>query len=563
VALSDVLVRRRESAALQLSRGANPLLRRHGDLLTDVPTIGLVEGPGLVNNSLHENILENALERINWLESCHHLRGLAIDSDPPNAGYTGYHKERKMLPDNPPYCDPNALGPLTGDPVVATGTARIFEGEERFLSKRKLEDREKMWQAAAHRLDLVLEDGEKILYLLPALHVPKILEQFGFGVWWSMFFRTMLVLTDQRLIEITTPDWKRIGTKTCSYPWPQVGKIKLSMGTLTVAPARGRTQKWKLPVRGDRKLLKLLTPKLRELLPIDIHAPQTTPLWLCPKCGAATESHPKVCAQCGTQFKTSGLAAGLALAFPGAGLFYAGHPALGLFDLFGELVVYVFIAGIFLTATSPGAAIGAAIAGLFFFGLTKLESAHLSTTLVKRTVPVTDPGRWRKLAAAGAVASVILLALPPAFTGAFADPLDRDLDLSTNTFGWNGGHDPEAWVFGADPRQRSEWIREDGPALFVFSMPSEESAEALTAALEQDGQQTESRLFAGFRCVRSIGELADEDGNPLLYVRWFIFDDRHRDLHIIAASVYPEDLELFEPQVEETVRIANWIPLDS
>lgn len=461
-----------------------------------------------------------------------------------------------------PRCDPSFLGPLTDDPVVATGPVRVFEGEERFLSKKKLTERDRMWSEAAPHLEHVLDDDETVLYFLPALHVPGVFQQLGFGIWWSLFFRSVLVLTDRRMVEISMRDWKRAGTRVNSYPWAQVKTLKLSMGTLKLAPADGRAQKWKLPVRGDRKLLKLLNPKIQELLPNDIHAPQKSPLWHCPECGASTETHPKTCAECGTTFKTTGLAAGLSLAVPGAGLYYAGHTGLALLDLLGEAILFFMVASIFLTAPTSADVIGALVVGLMFLFLTKLESVHLATALVKRTVPDNDPGRWKKIAVTGAIISVVLIALPLIFAGAFADRLDRDLDLSANSIGWSGGHDPNTWTFGADPDQRSEWLREDGPALFVFSMPVVETTRQLETALQQDGEQTEAKRFAGFECIRSVGESTDEDGNPILWVRWFLFDDEYADLHIVVASVWPEDLEHLEPDVEAALRLATWIPVE-
>lgn len=468
-----------------------------------------------------------------------------------------------MLSQNTPICDPTKLGPLSPEPVVATGPSRVFTGEERFLSKRKLDERERMWAAVAPLLERVTDDDETVLYLLPGLHIPGIFDQLGFGIWWTLFFRSVLVLTDRRLIEVSTPDWKRAGTRICTYEWLQVKKIKLSMATLTVAPAQGRAQKWKLPVRGDRKLLKLLVPKLQELLPVDMHAPQPEPQWHCPECGAATAQHPTSCADCGSEFKKPGLAVALALAVPGAGLLYVGHPVLALFDLIGEVFAFFFVAAIFLTGSrSPEVFISGVMVGLFLLVLTKAESAHLATTLVKRTIPETDAGRWKKLAIAGAVASVVLMALPPVFSGAWAERLDRDLDLSGNAYGWTGGFDRETWVYGADDDQRSEWLRDDGPALFVFSMPSTERIGDIEAVLEQDGMKVEKKLFGGFECVRAVGETVDEEGNPLLWVRWFLFDREVADLHIVAASVWPGDLAAVEPQVEDAVRTAAWIPLD-
>jgi hypothetical protein len=467
-----------------------------------------------------------------------------------------------MNPEQTPRCNPSFLGPLSDEPVVSTGPVRFFEGEEKLYSKRKLDEREHMWNAVAPHLERVLDDDETVLHLLPALHVPPVFHQLGFGIWWSFFFRSALVLTERRLVEVSMTDWKHAGTRVCSYSWGQVRKLKFSMGTLTIKPEKGRTQKWKLTVRGDRKLLKLLVPKVREIMPEDIHVPRPAPLWHCPVCATATETHPKTCANCGTVFKTTGVAAGLSLAFPGAGLFYAGHPVLATFDLIGEVALFGVVAFIFLLAGSPEEIVGAFVVGLFLLFLTKVESAHLATVLVKRTVPDPNQGRWRTVAVVGAVASLVLMALPPVFSGAFANRLDSTPDFAGNTLGWTGGHDPGEWQFGADPDQQSEWTREEAPALFVFSMPFADTVGQMEAALQQDGQTTERTLLGGFDCIRSVEASVDDAGDGMLWVRWFLFDHDNDDLHIIAASVWPEDLPVFEPEVGELVQSAAWIPVE-
>jgi hypothetical protein len=467
-----------------------------------------------------------------------------------------------MNADQVPRCDPSFLGPLTDEPVVTTGPSRCFEGEERYFSKSKIDDRERMWQAIAPHLVRVLEDDETVLHVMPALHVPSIWHQLGFGVWWSLFNRTAVVLTDRRLVEVAMRDWRRAGTRICSYSWDQIRKLKLSMGTLTLTPADGRTQKWRLTVRGDRKLVKLLLPKLQELPPIDIHVPHRLPVWHCPICGTATATHPRSCAQCGTQFKSTTMAALLAVAFPGAGLLYAGHPVLAAMDLLGEVLLFILAATGFLVATSTDDIVGAVIVALILFAVTKLESMHLATTLVKRTVPDANPSRWRSAAAAGAVVSLILMAGPPALSGAFAERLDSDLDLTGNTLGWSGGYDSDSWLYGADTDQRSEWTREGHPALFVFSMADTSSVAATESTLQAAHEQTQVKLFGGLDCVRSTAEIADDEGHPMLWVRWFLFDHEHDDVHIVAASVWPGDLEQFETEVETLVQTATWKPIE-
>ena len=126
---------------------------------------------------------------------------------------------------------------------------------------------------------------------------------------------------------------------------------------------------------------------------------------------AASPEHPKQCTGCETQFKTRGFAAVLALAFPGAGLLYAGHPILAALDLFGEMFMYAIVAILFLGASSTSEMIAAPIVGLVILFFTKLESAHMASVLVHRTKADRVNTKWRRAAIVGAVVSVVLLAI--------------------------------------------------------------------------------------------------------------------------------------------------------
>src|SRR5258706_3269193 len=100
--------------------------------------------------------------------------------------------------------------------------------------------------------------------------------------------------------------------------------MKLSFaGRLMVTPSQGKKQSWRLRMRGDKKLVKLLLPKLQaRLLPEGSAQAQGLPLWHCPQCGAAVTPHPDSCASCRAIFRSSRMATLLSLAFPGAGLLY-------------------------------------------------------------------------------------------------------------------------------------------------------------------------------------------------------------------------------------------------
>jgi hypothetical protein len=458
--------------------------------------------------------------------------------------------------------NPAFLGPLDDDLTPVTGPVKVFTGEEKFLSPRKLDARVKLCDAVAPNLGRVLDQDETVLHVLPALHYPRFLEYFGFGVWWTLFFRATLILTDRRIIEVLMRDGGRAGTRVCSYSWGQVSELKASMATLKLKPAKGRTQKWKIIERGDRKLLKLLVPIVQQLLPVDIHSPRAVPLWHCPECGAAAPEHPKKCTQCETPFKTRRLAAALALAFPGAGLLYAGHPILATLDLLGEVFAYILVAIMFLVASGPAEMFSTIIIGLVILFFTKLESAHMASVLVYRTKADRVNQKWRRAAIVGGVVSLVLMALPPVLSGSFGNNLDRDLDLSSNGLGWSGGADPEQWQFGVEANQRSEWIRDDGQALFVWSLPlgAGETYESVAEAFNAESGDVliESNLIGGFDGFRVVLNDVDEEGGAYLGVRWVLFDREFDDLHIIGAAVYPGGLESLESDVGELLRNATW-----
>ena len=467
--------------------------------------------------------------------------------------------------------DPAFLGPLDEEFVPVTGAVRLFPGEERYLSPRKLDAREKLWQVVQPHLQRVLDADEAVLHVAPVIHNPRFLEVFGFGMWYVLFFRAALVFTDRRVVEIMLRKPDRADTGIFSYSWGQVKDLKFGFGTLTLKPAQGRTQKWKIQERGDRKLVKLLLPKIQQqLLPGDIHTARPVPLWHCPECGAASPSHPVQCEHCGIRFKSRNLAAALALAFPGAGLLYAGHPVLAALDLLGEIMLFFVVAVSFLGASGPGDVAAAVTLGVMFFFFTKLESAHVATVLAHRTRPDPNRMKWSRGAIVGAVLSLFLVALPPAFSGAFGgvggfvNLVDRDPDFAANDYGWSGGRDPDHWQFGVEPNQRSEWVRDDGQSLFVWSLAlgPEDTEEQFTADVKDGLNQADIDpvVIGGLDGFRVAEERVSEDGTSFIFVRWMLFDRDFNDVHILGAPVLPGGVELLQVQVDELLAGADWVP---
>lgn len=466
---------------------------------------------------------------------------------------------------------PDLFGPLSTEPVVQTGPAVLFAGEERFLSARALRRREALRDAVAPRVRLLLQEGERLLHLLPAVRVPPLGQQLALGVWYVRFFKVALVLTDQRLIEVGLgSDGHTVGTSTQSFPWSQARKLAAGLRGFRLTPAKGRTDSWRLAEGGDRKLLKALVPNLSQnVLAGGAAAPRPVPLWHCPTCGAAAEKHPASCESCGTAFKSSNLAAALALAIPGGGLMYARRPVLAAFDVLGEALVFVLVAIGFLVAGTGEEKVAALVVGLLLFLLTKVESAHLAHIFAHRTVPEAAPTRrrWVRAAVAGGVLSVVLMALPPALAGRMDGTVNHDLTFEAQDLGWSGGHDPSAWVEGVDENQRSEWIHADGQELFVFaaSLGLFESFESLRQELSDEpvedvtDRRVEPLEVAGLEGLWATETVKLGSGAEMRRVHCFIFDRTSRELHFCLTHASPDNLAEVSARTRQLLSRARWV----
>lgn len=332
-------------------------------------------------------------------------------------------------PASTPAWEPHILGPLSATEPVVTGPAHLFQGEEDVLSKRKLRNRIRLWEHLAETVEKVLDEEERVLYLAPAVEIAPFLERITLGWLWSRYFYVALVFTDRRLIEILLEsDHKSAATRIRSFPWGLVREVKLGWGGLKLKLEKRRL-KWALKVGADSRLLKPLMERVKEqLVGISATPDRKVPLWHCPLCGSAATDHPTACAACQTPFRSRALAGWLSLAFPGGGLFYAGHPVLGTIDFLGESFLYLILMTGVLTALDTQELIQFVATGALFLGLTKLESVHLARVLVYRTKPHSTRGRtsWRRFLAAGAVVSVLAVGLPFTAAGSLAHWVEEE-----------------------------------------------------------------------------------------------------------------------------------------
>lgn len=467
--------------------------------------------------------------------------------------------------------NPHHFGPLDDQsrPDHVPGT--LFSGVERFLGKGEIKRRTVLWNALAERLERVCAADEQVLYVAPAIQKVGFLHYMALGVIVQKYHQVVLVITSRRVLEVLLAfNGKTVAHRTRSYAWGQTAQVKLSLGRLVLKSDEGKSETWKLAKRGDRKLLKLLLPKIQERL---TQRPATGghawPALHCSECGGPLATKPTNCAACSTPLRSPGLAAALSLAFPGAGLLYAGHPVLATFDFIGESFVYVLFASMLLVSTSAVDLTGALFFGAFLLFLTKVESLHIGHLLIARRPieTVERRARWKKIAYAGGSISVLALVVALIGVGALGNPIDRDLDFASASI-WSGSRNPDDWnSFVDDPDIRSQWFHSDGWTATIFAYPLEpgQTAQAFHDEFVQYETATGAQLLlddtqlphglTGFRVVEQI----DPGDGPMVVVHFFVSDAQSDDVHQVLMAVEPSEVAEAEAAMQSLLAQANWI----
>jgi hypothetical protein len=382
----------------------------------------------------------------------------------------------------------------------------------------------------------------------------------------------LIVMTESRLFEImlnmraTAPE-----TRIRSYPWKHVRDLRLRFGRLQVTPAKGKKQAWRLRVRGDRKLLKLLLPRIKEkLMQEGAAAAVDLPAWHCPECGTESSTRPERCLSCSALFRSPRLAAWLSLAFPGAGLLYAGHPVLATFDFLGELLVYGVFAMALATAADTAQVVGLIVMGTIFLAMTKFESLHLGHILVTRTRPESHAryAGFRRFAFAGGLISMLALTGAVMASGMLKPALDHDLAVNSPQTTWTSSTNRTEWAFfNEDEAARSQWTHESGLVLTLFAYPVSSDAEQadfeddFKAQMAREGQVilTDEKVPGSFDGFRHLLTMAGEDGTPITTVNYFVYDHAGRDIHQVFLAVPSAMQDKAVRAAEDFLSQATWI----
>ena len=472
--------------------------------------------------------------------------------------------------------NPEALGPLGERPLAETAKGSspddLFPGASAFLSRRQQAKSRKLLDAVAPRLRRILKPDERVLFAAHGMQVPHLLQTMALGYFARAYHQVFLVFTDARIIEVLLDFRGNIpDSRLRSYPLTDSRDLKLRFTRLTLTPASGKKQAWTISMRGGRKLLKQLLPRLSERLLRERNAAtQLLPIWHCPECGSSSGARPKSCVSCGTLFRSPRLAAWLSLAFPGAGLLYSGNPFLAAGDFLGEMIFFFIIFTGIVTAQDAPTVIAMAGMGLFFLAITKAESIHLGHIFTTRTRPESRQRRerFRKVGMAGGALSVLAISAVFLMAGMFKEGIDRDLQVSVEDGVWSGSRNLSDWTFfGDDPSARSQWSHEDGLIVPVFAYPlggpeeREVFRETFTDNMKDSGPVVlqDEILPGGMQGFRHIQNVTSPDGEPLVSFNYFVFDPEGQDVHQLFTAVNVMQARAAGEMIDDLVGRSQWV----
>ena len=184
-------------------------------------------------------------------------------------------------------------------------------------------------------LNRFLDEQEKVLLITKCCSPMGQIEQLLTG--WIIYYlkRSLLVITDKRILHIPTTIKYAYRNSIAQILYADCESIKLRQRTLVVDYKSGKREKFHYVSRKERKKIKAL---LNTISLQGSPSQGQNRRHLCPRCKSILEKDISSCPTCNLGFKEKSEGRKLSLIYPGGGYFYTRHRVLGMMDAFVEVI---------------------------------------------------------------------------------------------------------------------------------------------------------------------------------------------------------------------------------
>ncbi len=223
-------------------------------------------------------------------------------------------------------------------------------GEEKAEIRKRNEKQVRKLVPALHR---VLQPDETVLFITQARSPLAFLEQLTAAWWTAHHARSVVVLTNQRILFFPTKGddtWKE---SVRSAQWGDVVEVKPKgwiVRNVTFTFSNGSKVTYTNFRRADAKKLAGIVASIQLAGAGDQSASQGLDQ-LCPDCRSVLTPGVYSCSHCGLVFKNEQSMVLRSIFLPGGGYFYTGHPFIALIPALVEAFLILEIAVLVVAAT--------------------------------------------------------------------------------------------------------------------------------------------------------------------------------------------------------------------
>jgi hypothetical protein len=285
-------------------------------------------------------------------------------------------------------------------PVVASGVLqqKIFGlpvdrkaifSNHKDLYKKSIEKRQRKLIIKSTFLKPFMRADEKIYLITTGYSPTTLMEKLLVGWIFIYLKRSLLIFTNRRIIHVPTTPIYRYRNVITEIAYASCSSIQIKGRAMLVKYKKKGVVERFFGISG--KEIKKIREILKRVTQQGGVAPEARRVNICPQCGANLATKINSCETCALKFKSKGLAATLAILFPGGGYFYARQIVLGLLAAVVEIILVVF-AGISINDVMSGFQTGYVsyllpIAAVLFLIFEKTMAAIHAAVLVAECIP--------------------------------------------------------------------------------------------------------------------------------------------------------------------------------